>query len=261
MQIEIVAYAIILAWFLAHAWGFLIVLTTSDIEVLHKYETWFQFRRLARKKLREIYRTRINESTSEREVGELILKFSSLGHFQDLWLAARSKYDTLKFARVEKEISDALAANNEQALVELLHMCSTQYDSGNANLYDKVVKALRPFTERRIKEAQTLEDLIFLGGFKKYLNTFFAKGVSRLDISLEDLYVAKSKLLVLRDALSAQSERDRNSICFKAKTGNNVVDALLAVKKNILSLPQEVCSRNALLKEVDAALQEAAEHS
>lgn len=259
MQIEIVAYAIILAVILSNVWGFLRVSSTADLKILQKYETWFPFSWLVRKKLYAIYGAKIEQCASEEEVVGIRSDLCSLGgHFFNLRLLAEAKYRTLKIAWVEKEIKYAAAANDEQVLIALLHKCSTRDAGGYAKLYEQVVEALRPFTEKRIKEAQTLEDLTLLAGVKKYLGTIFSNGDSRIISSLESLYVAKLKSLTLRDALSTKSAK---SLCFLVETGDKIVDALVATKKNILDLPREVYSRNALLKGIDAALQEAAEHS
>lgn len=124
-----------------------------------------------------------------------------------------------------------------------------------------VREQLRPFTEKRILEATSIEDLLSLTGNVSYLRNMFIGvlgGFNRIHETLESHYLQKAKRLVCKEAIASKSPLD---LCFKVKTGDKFIDALIAIKKEtiILSSWDPPFDLGVSLKEVDSALEKALE--
>jgi len=259
---SVVAFAVLVYY----AWKFRLVYNTNDTDVLRQYLRGYPFSRFARRKLYDICDKQINQCVKSDEMKTLACKFNhgcrNEGDLSFIQPRAWARFEELRLIDGRREIAEA--KEDEAKLELLLREYYPRFASGHARLYVEVVEALRPFTQKRIHNAQTLEDLIVLYGVNMYLGVVLFNGSNKVDDSLEDIYLAKVKKLVLRDALSACKTGNAKDLCFQCETEDNDVDALVAMKKQLLTMsPQfnSFWSGGSLRKEIDYALKQFLEYS
>lgn len=233
---------------------FHLVYTTSDIKILGDYAYWYPFSKFVRRKLQILCSKQIEQSINPSEVAKILQFLGNFGgDFPDLCTNAWHKHTDLCFAEGQSEVENA--KGDEDRLLQLLWFHSS--GGGFPKLAAEIKKALHSFTGKRICEAVTLEDLIYLDGGKKYLGHLFFADSSRVDDSLKNLYSLTLNKFVLRDALAASDVKNVNDLCFQYTTGDHSIDVLVAMKRASLGLSTQINSifpMEVLRKEIDFAL-------
>lgn len=191
-------------------------------------------------------RKQLKECATYKEAG-LIVDYAYMSGFAILRSEAKSKEQRLytEFLRIrdeqfQKDLDNAVGS--EEKLLALIK--DGQYSEHidphfNSYVGRMVREQLRPFTEKRILEATSIEGLLSLTGEMRYLRNMYIGvrgGFNRVDEGLADLYLKKCGQLVCLEAIASKSSHD---LCFKVKTGDNFVDAIVSIKKEIIVLTSQ----------------------
>lgn len=217
-------------YFTVYVWGRLFVWRTDDTKTLHKYQRFIIWGPLALKKLETIYERQLEQCTISADAEKVKRAIRHI--LPDLYSRAYQKWDELAVIETRKEIEDA--REDEGKLLNLLKEKSWHHSPAVRMLECSVIEALRPFTEKRIREASTVYELAELGR-KPIKNMFsFGEEICRIDDSMKDLYSLKLKQLVLNEVIKTLVIEESTKLCFKVKTGDDTVDRLVEMKRDAL---------------------------
>lgn len=231
---------------------------TNDVEIIRTYQWRFPFQKLANRRLYEVYSRQLDVCTSA-DTAERIYNGTANSSNDNLRNLSRRAQDMWSKI-VSEELADEFekVKENEDSLITFIKRLRRISHVVCGNFQTRAMEALRPFTEKRIHEATSVLDLKFLCEDE---NQLFVCGlnrpVDRIDDFLKVLYTKKLREVVLRDAYNASGWEDLNWLCFHVATGDHVIDALVAMKGNLLSLSPQVNSfwtSGTLRKEIDQAL-------
>lgn len=206
-------------------------------------------------------RKELMECTTHRQAG-LISSWADEKGFLELASDAKNKEqelytDFLQKRKEQFEIDLEEASESEEKLLRLFEAekyCPHPDPFHDSYSHKRIREKLRPFTEKRINEAISTNDLLFLRGARYYLKQFFFNnGFDRIDETLEDVFFRKTKQLACKEALASESVHDT---CFQFSTSDKVINALIVMKREAIALKSQRTSFDlgGLYQGVDAAL-------